>query len=522
MEAMNGRRASRTMHLGTLGTACVLAMSMLLMSCSVAGSGGGGSGNSAVRIVLEVEPPTLEPCDSTYTATGGVVRSNITEPLLERDATSGELQPLLATSWELTSPTEWSFSLRSGVTFQDGSPFTSQDAAFSLERALSSDINCNVKGEVFGDQTVDAEAVDDTTLVVTTKEPDPTLPLKLSFIEIVPESTSSEEKVREPIGTGPYEVSSWDTGTKLVLSSWPEYWGEQPAYESAEYQWRSEGTVRAQMVTSGEADIANKLGPEDGIGELGVTYPNNETTGIILNGNLAPLNDIRVRQAINYAIDKQGLIDALYPDTGIEVATQIVQDKIIGHNPDLEPWPYDPEKAKDLIAAAETDGVPVEDQITMTGRIAEWPNVDQMAQSIHGQLRDVGLNVDLKMLETSQQVLYQVQPFVLDEGATAVMMQHGNQAGDAEFSTQYMFSDGELSPFGVPELDELLNVAEEATGDDRQELYAEAFAYEHENVVQFVPLLHMVGMIGVGESVEYEPTPDTGNELHLADITPSS
>jgi peptide/nickel transport system substrate-binding protein len=517
---MHRRRESRAKYL--LGTAGVLAITTLLMSCSVANSDDTKSSKSAVRIVLEVQPPTLEPCDASYTATGVVVRSNITEPLVERDAVSGELEPLLATAWEQTKPTEWTFTLRSGVTFQDGSPFTAEDAAFSLERALSRQINCNVKGEIFGDETMEATAVDDTTLTVTTTEPDPVLPLKMSFIEIVPSSTATDKKVREPIGTGPYKIASWNAGTKIVLSSWSGYWGEQPAYESAEYQWRAEGTVRAQMVKSGEADIATRLGPVDGIGSLGIPYPNNETTGLILNGTLEPFDDIRVRQAVNYAIDKQGIIDSLYPDSGIEVATQIVREGIIGHNPDLEPWPYDPEKAKELIADAKADGVDVDAKITMTGRIAEWPNVAQMAQAVQGQLLEAGLNVELKMLETSQQILYQVRPFVLDEGATAVMISHGNQAGDAGFSTQYMVSDGALSTFGDEELDRLIHEAEQATGEQRQDLYAQAFAYEHENVVQFAPLLHMVGEMGVAESVEYEPTPATGDEMHVADMSPAS
>jgi peptide/nickel transport system substrate-binding protein len=517
---MNGSRALRAKFL--LGAASILVIGTSLTSCSVANTDSSTAGKSAVRIVLEVEPPTLEPCDASYTATGVVVRSNITQPLLERNATSGDLEPLLATSWDQTTPNEWTFKLRSGVTFQDGSPFTAEDAAFSIDRALSREINCNVKGEIFGDETMKTEAVDDTTLVVTTTDPDPVLPLKLSFIEVVPSSTSPDKKVREPVGTGPYEVTSWNAGTKLVLSSWSGYWGDQPAFKTAEYQWRSEGTVRAQMVKSGEADIATRLGPADGIGDLGEDYPNNETTGLILNGTLPPFTDIRIRQAVNYAIDKQGIIDSLYPDSGIEVATQIVRQGIIGHNDDLEPWPYDPEKAKQLIAEAKADGVPVDAPITMTGRIAEWPNVAQMAQAVQGELLAVGLNVKLKMLETSQQILYQVRPFVLDEGATAVMISHGNQAGDAGFSTQYMTSDGALSTFGDEELDRLIHSAERSTGDERQKLYAEAFAYEHEHVVQFVPLLHMVGEMGVAKTVVYKPTPASGDEMHLADITPAS
>lgn len=83
-----------------------------------------------------------------------MVRSNITEPLVERNPTTGDLEPLLATDWEQSSPTEWTFTLRDGVTFSDGAPFTAEDAAFSIDRAVNSDLQCNVDGYVFGDEVL--------------------------------------------------------------------------------------------------------------------------------------------------------------------------------------------------------------------------------------------------------------------------------------------------------------------------------------------------------------------------------
>ena len=119
--------------------------------CTVANSRHGGYDPNTLRIVLSQEPPTLEPCESSLTSTGIVVRSNITEPLIERDPNSGDLQPLLATEWRQTSPNQWTFDIRDGVTFSNGAPFTAKDAAFSIDRAVNSDLNCNVDGYVFGD-----------------------------------------------------------------------------------------------------------------------------------------------------------------------------------------------------------------------------------------------------------------------------------------------------------------------------------------------------------------------------------
>ena len=113
------------------------------------------------------------------------------------------------------------------------------------------------------------KAVDATTLTVTSPVPDPILPLRLSFLEIVPTTTSTTAKVREPVGTGPYKIEKWDAGQKITLSSWDGYWGKKPAYAKAEYQWRSESSVRAAMVTSGETDVALGLSPDDNVGDLG-------------------------------------------------------------------------------------------------------------------------------------------------------------------------------------------------------------------------------------------------------------
>ena len=136
--------------------------------CTVANSRHGGYDPNTLRIVLQQEPPTLEPCESSLTSTGIVVRSNITEPLIERDPNSGDLQPLLSTGWRQTSPNQWTFDIRNGVTFSNGAPFTAEDAAFSIDRAVNSDLNCNVDGYVFGDDKLKLDAVNDTTLTVGT------------------------------------------------------------------------------------------------------------------------------------------------------------------------------------------------------------------------------------------------------------------------------------------------------------------------------------------------------------------
>lgn len=494
----------------------------LLTSCSVANSepqGESGGTDETLRVVLTQEPPTLEACDANLTSTGVVVRSTVTEPLVERNPTTGDLEPLLATEWEQTGDTEWTFTVRDDVTFQDGTPFDAEAAAYSIDRAVNGDLGCNVEGYIFGDDDLEVEATDATTLTVTTPNPDPILPLKLSFIEIVSPETSNTEFVREPIGTGPYAIGDWQAGTKLTLDRNDDYWGDAPEFGSVEYQWRSEGTVRAAMITSDEADIALGLSAEDGIGDLGVSYPNNETIALRFSGQTAPLDDIRIRQAINYAIDRDAIVSSLFPN-GDKVAAQLIPEGIVGFNSELEPWPYDPEEAKSLVEEAKADGVPVDTKIIMPVRTAQFPKVSELGEVLRKQLAEIGLNVDLRMVDTTQHLQYQLSPFVTNEGPISMLIQHGNQAGDAQFTVeQYMLTGGAQAEFGDPGLDELINEARKLTGEERQAAYEDVFAYERENVVALAPIAHQTVMLGLSDRVTYEPNSSTGDELRIKEVS---
>ena len=500
----------------------VAAVTVAGTGCTVANSRHGGYDPNTLRVVLSQEPPTLEPCESSLTSTGIVVRSNITEPLIERDPTSGALQPLLATEWHQAGPEQWVFTVRDGVTFSNGAPFTAKDAAFSIDRAVNSELQCNVDGYVFGDEKLKLATPDDHTLVVNTATPDPILTLRISFIEIVPTTTSTTEKVREPIGTGPYAIEDWEYGQKLWLKRNDTYWGKKPAFARAEYQWRSEGSVRAAMITNDEADIATSLGPEDGAGDRGVPFQNNETTALRIQATEAPLNDMRVRQAINYAVNRTGIVNALFRGLG-QPAAQLIPSGVVGYNDQLHIWPHDPAKAKQLIAAAKADGVPVDKQIRLIGRTAQFPNISETIEVLQSEFTEIGLNVKIEMMDTSNQLLYQLRPFPADAGPYLLMIQHGNQAGDAAFTMdQYMLSNGPQAAYGTPEFDKKIHAAEALTGQARQDAFAKLFAEEPQELMQMAYLAHMKGILGKSPRVDYVPNSATGDEMRLAEMTPAA
>ncbi|CRZ17863.1 ABC transporter substrate-binding protein [Mycolicibacterium neworleansense] len=502
--------------------AVALAACTFVAGCTVANTAHGGYDPDTLRIVISQEPPTLEPCESSLTSTGIVVRSNITEPLIERDPDTGDLQPLLSTAWRQTAPNQWAFDIRKGVTFSDGAPFTAKDAAFSIDRAVNSDLQCNVDGYVFGDALLDVRAPDDNTVVIGTTNPDPILPLRISFVEIVPSGTSTTEKVREPIGTGPYAISDWEYGQKLLLKRNDRYWGAKPAFARAEYQWRSEGSVRAAMITNDEADIATSLGPEDGAGDRGVPFQNNETTALRMQATEAPLDDIRVRQAINYSVNRTGIVKALFRGLG-EPASQLIPSGVVGYNDQLPLWPHDLDKAKALIAEAKADGVPVDRQIRLIGRTAQFPKISETIEVLQSEFAEIGLNVKIEMMDTAGQLQYQLRPFPADTGPYLLMIMHGNQAGDAAFTMdQYMLSEGPQSAYGTTEFDSSIRAAEALTGQGRQDAFAKLFAEEPQQIMQFAYIAHMKGILGKSPRIDYTPNSATGDEMRLSEMTPAS
>lgn len=492
------------------------------MPWPTAPSGDAGQADGrTLRVVLTQEPPTLEPCEASLTSTGVVVRSNITEPLVERDPDSGELHPLLATGWKQTGPRTWTFDTRDGVTFQNGEPFTAKDAAFSIDRAVNSDLACNVEGYVFGDDDLKVKAVGDNRLTVTTPEPDPILPLRLSFVEIVPRSTSTEAKVRVPIGTGPYAVRSWQAGTAISLSRYDDYWGKAPAFPRARYVWRSDASVRAAMIDKDEAEIAVALDSMEAEKDTTASYPNNETTALRLDGREAPLDDLRVRRAIDLAVDRQGIIDALLGGLA-EPAGQLVPPGVVGHSDAIEPTRQNVAEARALVKEAEADGVPTDRTITLVARNGMFSGVSETAEALQYQMKEIGLSVRVRMADTATQLQYQLRPLPKNVGPIALLIMHGNQAGDAAFTaSQYLLSDGPQSTFGTKDLDRRIADAGLLSGQKRQDAFADLLADQNDTVVQYTHIAHMTGLLGLSPSIRYEPNSATGDEMRLAEVGPA-
>lgn len=471
-----------------------------------------------VTIVLNEDLEVVEPCMASQSNIGRVILQNISETLTELDPSDGSLKPRLAASWEEVDADTWRFRLREGVTFSDGTPFGAQDVVHSIQRTLSPEITCEIGAKFFGGMTITPEAVDDLTVEITSDPAQPILPLLMSTLTIVPEETPIAF-VDSPVGTGPYEMTARNPGQEIVLERRDDYWGEPPEVTKATYLFRSDDAVRAAMVATGEADIAPLISQIDATNPAtDFAYPNSETTYLRVDNMVPPLDDIRVRRALNLAVDREAFLGTLVP-ADAQIATHMVPPSTLGVNPALEPFPYDPEQARALLDEARADGVPVDTEITLIGRTGNFANVTEVMEALQQMFADVGLNVKLEMVEVAEWQQYYSKPFAEDRGPRMVAAMHDNNRGDPVFSMYFKYAcEGLQSGICDPEVDKLIADATAATGEERAALWSEVFAKVHDELVADVFLFHMVGFSRVSERLDFTPTIATNSELQLSQI----
>ncbi|WP_374300817.1 ABC transporter substrate-binding protein [Paracoccus sp. (in: a-proteobacteria)] len=473
-----------------------------------------------VTVVLSEVVSVVEPCMAARQDVGRVMSENVNEMLIEFDYVNGGLKPRLATEWSQVDDDTWEFKLRPGVKWHDGSPFTAKDVQFTVERNKNADLSCETGGKYFGGMEFSFESPDDNTIRITTNPPQPILPLLMSVMPVQSAATTpAAEFDRKPNGTGPYVFSDWQNGQSITLVRNPDYWGDQPQVEQATYLFRSDSAVAAAMVETGEADIVPSIALQDANNpETDFSYPNSETTSLRIDTRAEPTSDRRIREALNLAVDREAMVGTLFP-ADAQIATHLVVPTTIGHNPDVPAWPYDPDRARELVAEAKADGVNVEAPIRIIGRNGMYPNGTETMEAMMAMFQDVGLNVTLDMYDVSVWNNYFVSPFVADAGATLTQSQHDNATGDPVFTAHVKYaSDGAHSMVRDPAVDDLIARASAATGDERTKLWQDLFAKVGTEIIADVPMFHMVGFTRVSLRLDFKPTIATNSELQLQQI----
>jgi peptide/nickel transport system substrate-binding protein len=352
-----------------------------------------------IIIGMQLEPPNLDPTGGAAAAIDEVVYANVFEGLT-RFGPDGSVLPALASDWTTSEDgLTWTFTLREGVTFHDGTAMDAEDVVFTLDRARAGDSTNAQKALFEGIESV--EAMDPTTVRITLSQPDGNLPFNLAWgdaVIVAPESVDS--LATAPVGTGPFTLAEWVQGDRVELVAYPGYWGEAPALEAATFKFVSDPNAAFAAMMAGDIDaFPNFPAPEtlssfeaDPRFQVIVGSTEGET---ILAMNNASLTDPRVRRAIGHAIDRQAIIDGAMFGYGTPIGSHFAP-----HNPDYVDLTgqsaYDPDRARALLAEAGAE------DLTLRLMLPPPAYARRGGEIVASQLREVGIETEIQNLEWAQ------------------------------------------------------------------------------------------------------------------------
>ena len=377
-------------------------MTRLTLSAALALAAGGAFAQTSITVGMQLEPPNLDPTGGAAAAIDEVVYANLFEGLT-RYQSDGSIAPGLAESWEISDDgTVYTFALREGVTFHDGTTFDAEDVKFSLDRARAED-STNAQKALFAGIT-DVTVVDPLTVQVTLAAPNGGFITNMAWgdaVIVAPESV--DQAATAPVGTGPFRFSRWVQGDRVELVRNADYWGAAPALEQATFQFISDPTAAFAAVMAGDIDVFPAMpAPEtlvqfEADPRFTVLTGSTEGETILSMNNLSDaLSDIRVRQAISHAIDRQAIIDGAMFGYGTPIGTHFAP-----HHPDYVDLTgqsaHDPEKARALLAeAGHGEG------LTLSLKLPPPSYARRGGEILAAQLREVGIETDIQNLEWAQ------------------------------------------------------------------------------------------------------------------------
>ncbi|MDO5099900.1 MAG: ABC transporter substrate-binding protein [Corynebacterium sp.] len=392
-------------------TLALLALCVPALSCCTAGSTAssgisadyaaapaGGRPLSTVTVGTTAAPASLDFTTTAGAAIPQALMGNVYEGLVQIDQ-SGDIQPLLAKSWQVSDDgTEYTFALREDVRFSNGELFDAHSAKFSIDRVTSDAWSNGLKAQMA--KVAATEVVDDYTLKVRLHSRSNTWLWSMgTLVGAMMSPTGVSELATKPVGTGPYEVAQWAVGTSLTLKAREEYWGQRPKNDTTVFRYFGDAISLTNAVRSGTIDAAIGLqSPElldslraDPQLQVEVGTTNGEVL-LSMNNARAPFNDIRVRQAVLYGVDRQAIIDTTWEGYGTETGGTPV--------PPTDPWytgtsdyTYDLPKAQRLLAEAGAVGTPI------TLSVPSLPYAQSAAEILYSQLRDIGFEVRIESTE---------------------------------------------------------------------------------------------------------------------------
>ena len=358
--------------------------------------------SNEIKLGLVLEPPHLDPTAGAAAAIDEVVYANIFEGLTRIDE-NGAVQSSLSTSWEISDDNlTYTFMLKSGVKFHDGTPFDSSDVVFSFERAMGED-SVNAQKGIFA-VIEEVRGAGKESVVIQLKQPVGDFLFNIGRGDaVIVSKNSADNNKTNPIGTGPFKFVKWDKGSKVVLETYEDYVGKSVAIKKATFVFISDpNTAIAAMLANDIDGFPIFPAPEsleifDNDKRFRVLIGTTEGETILATNNKAtPFNDIRVRQAIAHTIDRKAIIDGAMFGYGTPIGSHFAP-----HNPyyidKVNTYPLDLEKAKQLLNdAGYANG------FKATLKLPPAPYARRGGQIIASQLRQVGIELELINIEWAQ------------------------------------------------------------------------------------------------------------------------
>jgi peptide/nickel transport system substrate-binding protein len=434
----------------------------------------------------------------------------------------GKLQPMLATTWEAGPDGKtWTFKLRQGVKFHNGEPFDSAAVKFSLDRALNPDQKSPTRSKIAAITKVDAP--DPSTVVLTTAQPFALLPFTLIGFGAMPmppkytQEKGDAEVARRPVGTGPYTFVEWVKDDHITLEANPDYWGEKAKIKRVTIRPIPENGTRVAELRSGGVDLIINPPPQE-MAALGAgdtkTIVQPSLWAITLGIDAlrpGPLQDKRVRQALNYAIDKDAIIKGILGGLGTPINSLAVPE-VFGYDPSLPVYPYDPARAKALLAEAGAASMP----LVLTTRVGNTLNDKDACEAIVGYLKAVGIDASLRTMENGVWAQWSN-----NKGRDGIW--YGGWRGDYPEVDGYAFSNlvsGQFQGYLVSdELDKVVQAARETIDPaKRADLYKQVGKLSND-LATHVFLYQLPDTYAAKKNLNWQAKPDSVVELWNASFS---
>ena len=466
----------------------------LLSACggdSGSGSSGGsgsGSGDGELKTVTWANSSDitgLDPRNGSSTITASILAS-LYSTLVKTDPT-GAIVCDAAESYEQVDDTTWHFTLRQDVYFTNGDQMTANDVAYTINSLRDSEKNYALSGDF---SFMQVEVLGDFEFNIITDYAFPSLPLRLNYIKIIPadyvEEVGDEGFAEAPIGSGPFKFVSWTKDQSVVLEKNPDYYGEVPQIDQLIFEVIPEAADRVAALQAGEVDIicnvpttqAEYLQSLDGITVVG--QPSTRVVWLQFNlvGEETPLDDIRVRQAMNYAVDRDALIAGVLDGYAVKVAS-ISTPEYEGYDPDVQGYTYDPDQARQLLAdAGYADGFTIECSVS-PGLL----NGTDVVQAIAGQLAEVGINMTITEVDSATQR----EQIGAGTVAPAFLQGLGGPYCDINLIASIGFTEGARYCTWVDQ--EFMDLAAQAASEMDADVRAELFSQMQQMMVDKAPAL---------------------------------